>query len=44
LLTGADGKPATECLNCGQASGFDQSLLSEPPAELGTPKPPDAKK
>ena len=42
VLTGADGKPAAECLKCGRACAFDQSMLSEPPSEL--PKPPDAKR
>jgi len=44
LLSGANGRPAAECLNCGKASTFDQSMSSEPPAELGTLKPPDATK
>jgi hypothetical protein len=42
LLSGADGKPAAECLNCGRASVFDQT--PERPDALGTAKPPDAAK
>jgi uncharacterized Zn finger protein len=42
LLSGADGKPAAECLNCGKASTFDQSM-SEPAAPVETPKPSDTK-
>jgi len=44
LLSGANGRPAAECLNCGKASAFDQSMSPELPTELGTPKPPDATK
>ena len=40
LLSGADGRPAAECLNCGKASMFDQAMSTEKPAELGIPKPP----
>jgi len=36
LLSGADGKPAAECLNCGKASTFDQST-SEPGETAETP-------
>jgi predicted RNA-binding Zn-ribbon protein involved in translation (DUF1610 family) len=43
MLAGVDGKPAAECLNCGKASAFDQSMRSEPP-EDGTRKPAAAKK
>jgi transcription elongation factor Elf1 len=39
LLSGADGKPAAECLNCGRASTFDQSMLPERDAPAATPKP-----
>jgi transcription elongation factor Elf1 len=44
LLSGANGRPAAECSNCGKASAFDQSMSPEPPAEPGAPKPPDATK
>jgi transcription elongation factor Elf1 len=27
LLNGADSKPAAQCLNCGRASTFEQSML-----------------
>ena len=30
LLDGAGDMPAAECLNCGRASTFDQSMLPEP--------------
>jgi hypothetical protein len=39
LLAGANGMPAAECLSCGRASTFDQSLVSNPAARPGTPKP-----
>lgn len=29
LLEGADGRIAAECLNCGRASTFEQSMLPE---------------
>jgi transcription elongation factor Elf1 len=29
FLAGIDGKTAAECLKCGRASTFDQSMLSE---------------
>ena len=34
-----NGMPVAECLNCGRASTFDQSLVSNPAARLGTPRP-----
>jgi transcription elongation factor Elf1 len=30
LLNGVHGRPAAECLNCGRASTFEQSMLPEP--------------
>jgi hypothetical protein len=33
LLAGVDGKPAAQCLNCGKASAFNQSMFSEASAE-----------
>jgi transcription elongation factor Elf1 len=44
LLSGADGKSASKCLNCGMAAAFDQSMSSEKTEGLGTPKPSDAAK
>lgn len=30
LLTGVDGTPLAQCLDCGRASTFDQSMLPGP--------------
>jgi hypothetical protein len=39
LLTGVNGKPAAECLNCGRASSFDQSHAPNPSAPVGSTRP-----
>jgi uncharacterized protein (DUF983 family) len=44
LLSDADGKPAAECLNCGKASTFHQSILPDPPSAAATTMSPDAKR
>ena len=39
LLTGVNGKPAAECLNCGRASSFDQSHAPNPSVPAGRTRP-----
>jgi hypothetical protein len=43
LWAGVDGKPAVQCLNCGETSRPDQSELPEPLAEWRAPKVPEAR-
>lgn len=44
LLSGADGKPAAECLNCGKASTFDQSTLPDQALPPEAPEPSNLNK
>jgi hypothetical protein len=37
LLDSAGDMPAAECLNCGRASTFDQSMLPEPAETVQRP-------
>jgi hypothetical protein len=39
LLTGTDGRTAAECLTCGRASSFDQSVTSSASAPPDKPGP-----
>ena len=44
LWAGIDGKPAVQCLSCGETAVLDQSKLPEPPVKRPTPKLPEARK